>query len=801
MTKELEEALLAKEKKIVGGKINAFRNLDDNLMEEYLGEDFPLMEELRLALVGLNLGTDIATYKLVGRNSATKLQGFEGTGAYQKENVISTTGFKLFVRHVKSAYKSMIELMDAEEGTFSITREPDDDLVNTIEDMKDEEGVFRQDDLEIVLDSFLRPKSGKVKRGFSTTFFEVLSAKSKTNRTMIYNHWEEVYNNFRSFNIPEEFRDIFEEAPISDEEKNKLQGLRLPVYIMKFPQVNILQYEDDKTAIGLLNDFMSSPSILGETMSKYNRYYRRGESEFTSEGGGDEVNPDEVAEDVLENLDITLDKDGDPLYMMESMKGSEIFAVDDVIVGKIEAFFEEELQGSNYSNEVRKILTDSLKEFTKEINIGVINREEYYLPMLDDNIDIIMSFNRLRNTDEGPMGVPIQYEYSYLEIDVRESNIPRIKFVVDDGMYSYDALCAKINRDAEKAFKTLSSMIKRQPRTFMSRKNIKALGYGGVGTSYLSGIGPNITGLIPESEMESDYAMILIKRVIEPLYIDEMNGRFFFGKDVPKFINTEAYTQIKDSVRKTVGRQIRTQGVSVIQPRDLDYLTTYFKSLKMYSRTDLGNLRTQSNNAAEVFNKIANLASTSRQERTRYNERIQNALGNIIFDIYESQGVDATQINTKFMDRPIKEYENAVGDDNLIISYLMELLSDPDFRKYAVREGGMQENLAELQRTLESGLLSRIYDDLGDNSLSKSHTIATDMIRKSKGLKIYKAYMDINNVDDVDYVIDLIYKEDRVDIYAHDIETILTLNISNDTMASGVGLNPQIIYKIKGLFR
>ena len=58
-----------------------------------------------------------------------------------------------------------------------------------------------------------------------------------------------------------------------------------------------------------------------------------------------------------------------------------------------------------------------------------------------------------------------------------------------------------------------------------------------------------------------------------------------------------------------------------------------------------------------------------------------------------------------------------------------------------------------------------------------------------------------NNVDDVDYVIDLIYKEDRVDIYAHDIETILTLNISNDTMASGVGLNPQIIYKIKGLFR
>lgn len=86
-------------------------------------------------------------------------------------------------------------------------------------------------------------------------------------------------------------------------------------------------------------------------------------------------------------------------------------------------------------------------------------------------------------------------------------------------------------------------------------------------------------------------------------------------------------------------------------------------------------------------------------------------------------------------------------------------------------------------------------------NLSKSYTIATDMIRKSKGLTMYKSYMDINDIDDVDYVIDLIYKEDRVDIYAHDIETILSLNISNDTMASGVGLNPNIIYKIRGMFR
>ena len=267
---------------------------------------------------------------------------------------------------------------------------------------------------------------------------------------------------------------------------------------------------------------------------------------------------------------------------------------------------------------------------------------------------------------------------SSANFDINENNLPDT-ILEEGGMYSYPALCAKINKDAKNAFDTLANMIERQPRTFLSRKNVKALGYQATGTDYLSGKGANITGLIPETKMVSEYAKYLIKTIVEPLYIEEMNGRFFFGKDVPEFIKTEGYTQVKDSVKKTVGRQIRTQGVSVIQPEDLDYLTKYFKSLKMYSRVDLTNLKSQSKNAVEVFNKIANLAATSRKERTRYNERIQDALGNIIFDIYETQGVDATQVNTIFIDKPIKEYQSAVGDDNLIITYLMELISDPDF--------------------------------------------------------------------------------------------------------------------------
>lgn len=798
MTEELQQELENRKQDIIGGKISVFRTIDDKLLIEYLGEDFPAMAELKLALVGLNLGKDIVSYKLVGKNSATNMQGFSSTGEYQTDRVISETGFKLLLGQIKSAFKSMENLLNAEEGTFSITGEEGNKLPQTINDMKNEVGLHRQAEVSKLLDNLLRPKTdGNIKREFRTSFFEVLGAKSKTNRAMIYNHWEAIYNNFIEAGQArnEQFQETFSalNMNVSDEEKRMLENIKFPIYVVKFPQVNVLQHGNDKTAIGLLNDFTSSPSVLGQTLERYHETYRRGETENSGE-----VNPDEVAQDVIEDLEIQIDKDGDPLFMLESIKDSDFFAVDEQILSRMYDFYEEMIGANDFSQEVKEMLLDSFEVFIKEINIGIENREKYYLPILDNNIDDIKRFREIISKGENVRVDTISYEYKYLRIDINEDNLPDT-ILEEGGMYSYPALCAKINSDAKNAFDTLSNMIERQPRTFLSRKNVKALGYQSTGTDYLSGKGANITGLIPESKMVSEYAKYLIETIVQPLYIEEMNGRFFFGKDVPDFIKTEGYTQLKDSVKKTVGRQIRTQGVSVIEPEDLDYLTKYFKSLKMYSRVDLTTLRSQSKNAVEVFNKIANLAATSRKERTRYNERIQDALGNIIFDIYETQGIDATQINTVFIDKPIKEYQNVV-DDNLIITYLMELVSDPDFIKYANREGGMQKNLAELKKTLQSGILGKIYDE-EKMDLSKSYTVATDMIRKSKGLSVYKAYMDINDIDDVDYVIDLIYKEDRVDIYAHDIETILTLNISNDTMASGVGLNPNVIYKIKGLFR
>ena len=78
---------------------------------------------------------------------------------------------------------------------------------------------------------------------------------------------------------------------------------------------------------------------------------------------------------------------------------------------------------------------------------------------------------------------------------------------------------------------------------------------------------------------------------------------------------------------------------------------------------------------------------------------------------------------------------------------------------------------------------------------------AKDLLLKSKGEKIYKGYLNPYDADDVEYVVDLIMKENKIDLYAKDIELIVEYGGSFNTVAENMGLNEDIVYKVKGLFR
>ena len=78
---------------------------------------------------------------------------------------------------------------------------------------------------------------------------------------------------------------------------------------------------------------------------------------------------------------------------------------------------------------------------------------------------------------------------------------------------------------------------------------------------------------------------------------------------------------------------------------------------------------------------------------------------------------------------------------------------------------------------------------------------ATDIIRKMRGEQIYKASLDISDIDDISFVVDVIEKENHIDLYGIDIYNIVKSQSSFNDIADKLGLSTEVVYKVKGLFR
>ena len=119
---------------------------------------------------------------------------------------------------------------------------------------------------------------------------------------------------------------------------------------------------------------------------------------------------------------------------------------------------------------------------------------------------------------------------------------------------------------------------------------------------------------------------------------------------------------------------------------------------------------------------------------------------------------------------------------------------------YAKKEKFHRE-LGRLKNELRSNRRLQQPDEIENMSISKAYISALDTLRIAKGEQIYKGYLLLEDVDDIDFVSNMIKKEDRIDIFAKDIEGIVESTNSFNTISKSFGVSEEVIYKVKGMFR
>lgn len=169
----------------------------------------------------------------------------------------------------------------------------------------------------------------------------------------------------------------------------------------------------------------------------------------------------------------------------------------------------------------------------------------------------------------------------------------------------------------------------------------------------------------------------------------------------------------------------------------------------------------------------------------------------------------------KFFNKPLNEFYEKyleMGDKEMPLSNIRSIMQSPEFQNLMreEKENSSKEDYDALDKSIdkilelteprkETGVKEEI--DTQEGRIGKSLLTVHDYINKMNGSPVYYGTLNVNDVDDIDYLINKIELEDKVDINCIEITGIVNAIDSHNNISKAFGFNESIVYKIKGMCR
>jgi hypothetical protein len=540
-----------------------------------------------------------------------------------------------------------------------------------------------------------------------------------------------------------------------------------------------------------------------------------GETEYDDEGnpvGSTGVLTTEVS-DFLE--DITMIKNSiDPLTYLNLLEKKILFLPDEGetredLLKKIRTYLPKELGDLNES--AISFLAEMVGEAIDEYTSLVDRKDRYYLPMLDNHTAEMSSVPIVRG-----------FTVNYFDIDLEEvvkhegrdygdlADTHTITLTLKNETIpaTYSQLMDYLNERIIELFTAINSvMIEGRKTKFVantaqresSNKRDPTPGSSTqtatIGARYPSRAGSMAT---VKGNQYDDFLEFVYAR-----YIVDMDARYLFNRDYPSYFSNgmaisfkSAFDASKKKKGSVIAQQVSRFPSTAIGEEQLKYLDEFLATLRRGATSNITSLINSGENAIEIYLMINLTPGQSRAEKSRLNKSITNSIGRIIHDYAAMRGEERL---TKyvFSGKQIAEYADEEIDSESM--NILAELQNPDFLQ--TLNNDEKQMVKHISNKLTSNFLVDILGE-EDSDIENSLMKAIDLLRKGNGLMVYKAHLDMANVDDVSTVSDLIKKENRVDLYAQDMETIL--NSHNKTfkeLSKQIGVSEEVIYKVRGLFR
>ena len=176
---------------------------------------------------------------------------------------------------------------------------------------------------------------------------------------------------------------------------------------------------------------------------------------------------------------------------------------------------------------------------------------------------------------------------------------------------------------------------------------------------------------------------------------------------------------------------------------------------------------------------------------------------------------DARIKDIKLFGKPIaKLHEKWVNRDSskvMPLDSLRSILQDDTYTNMLRREEqyGDEKEVKALRITVDKILdltspeqeTVRTDIEREKKRVQKSILVVHDYIRKMENRPIYYGNLNSDNLDDMDYLINKIESENKVEVNVLEVNSIIDSVNSHMNISKSFGLNEEVIYKVKGLCR
>jgi len=585
--------------------------------------------------------------------------------------------------------------------------------------------------------------------------------------------------------------------------------LILPNYIMELHPMPVKAMGDSDKTLDLVNRYMNFiGEATKETLASFGDeqgqvvHAPKGEIQESTESEADRTSIaelNEATEDTEDKVEELVKEELDPLFVLTVQTESEDintnYTQNILDAAKKDIMAYRKSGTGQLAKEIQIFFEEHVDKFLEEYKQkGYVppTGGKYYVPILDDSKHI--------NIFDGAISRMGHYQVAVEAVNANGSDATKT-------FDTYKEAVEFVNKNTIRFFNALKKVYK------MKESKHGITGKPPRMASSVYGAGSTRQSFPPEpaeADTELFEALPNLNKAINDYYVNPLsNNLYLINQDKPSFYEHSSfrtYMEISENdIIQQVINDLSVHGDLDITEGQLESLDNLIKALrkgnKLYFTTEL---KKTYSDALESF--IAMFSGLPRDKISELKKILMVAFGDMLYEVaLSTHSGNVKKFGAEIWEGKSLIYwnnqEKVTGTD---LPYVAELLVRPEWEQMMGRIEQKRTGIwAKYQKLLGSikGLSKDKPFDKKASDLTNAMLYTKDLLLKMKGESQYIASMDLYDVDDISFVVDLIQKEDRIDLYATDIEKIVKHDGAFKTVAGDLGIDEHIIYKIKGMFR